>query len=83
MECKCHKCEKTYYCEDHEQQGLCDFCKTEEAINLSPGETIVDVKGVTWVRMEDSISHNLEGYLFRADNGTYKHASRVVYEMRW
>ncbi len=80
MDVKCHKCGKTYGCELGEEQGLCNYCKTMLAISMPPGSQFRDDDGNTWIRMADSIDRHLEGFYFNPINGTWKHASRILYK---
>ena len=79
MDVSCYMCGKSYYCEMYEEQGLCDYCKTNEAVEAKAGWKIVDKKGVEWIRMEDCIDKHLEGYYFNPKTGEYYHASRIIY----
>jgi hypothetical protein len=49
----------------------------EKLNSLAPGSKIEN-EGIIWVRMRDSISHHLEGYLLNTSNGEYFHYSRVA-----
>ena len=78
---KCHKCGLFYDCPLGKEQGLCAYCSTKFAISLSPGSQIKDDNGVIWIRMQDSIDYHLEGFFFNPIDGSYKHASKVLYRL--
>ena len=50
-----------------------------DKIDFLPAGSRVLLRNQEWVRMEDSITHHTEGYVFNPLNGEYWHWSHMVY----